>query len=149
MERTPSEKIILRKSKRGVWPWGACAAVFLALALYVLLTPDPEGTSWICALYALFALMGLYGVLDTLLWRITLIPDSDTFEYRGALGGRRTIRWTDVHWYRAMRGSVQFCAGKRKKLFLVEKSVLGASVFAAYLDAWHVVRQKSKWDKSA
>ena len=147
MERDPSETIILRKPKRGAWPWGACAAAFLALALYVLLTPTPGGTGWVCAAYALFALMGVYGVLDTLLWRITIPPGGDAFEYRGALGRRRVIRWADVRWQRALRGSIQFCAGERRKLYLVEKSVPGAAVFAAYLDEWRVARVKSKGDK--
>jgi len=149
MERDPYEKIVLRKPKRDMWPWGACVVIFLALALYVLLTPRPGGTGWICVLYALFAFMGLYGMLDTLLWRITLIAGSDAFEYCGAFGRRRTIRWAGIHWYRALRGSIQFCAGNRKKLYLVEKGVPGVSTFAAYLDACQVPRRKSKWDGRA
>lgn len=119
------EHIVLRLPKLYIIIGILSFIVLSAFLIMMIFFPNGTEALWVEILFAVFFLIGIFLILEPLIWRIDVFRSEDYFIYRSVFGKTRKIRYDECLWYQEKTNTVILKTEKKTLPYKTKRSLIG------------------------
>lgn len=116
------EHIIVHYPRFYRWVGITCAVFFSCFIILMTIFPNGSAEPWVYFEFSLFVLLGLYLILESYLWRISIDKKEDYFDFVSSFGRKYRIRYEDIVNYRVGNNFLKIKT--KKKVFYFDTKAI-------------------------
>ena len=118
------------------WVGIICTAFWLSFIILMTVFPNDTAEPWVYVGFGLFVLLGLYLILESYVWKISIDKKEDYFDFVSSFGRKYRVRYEDVVNYRIGNNFIRIKT--KKKVFYIDTKAINLEYLPQMLKKNHV-----------
>lgn len=132
------EHVVIHFPKAYLWVGCIDISFFISCLLLMILYPNNTADFWIFFLFLAFALLGIFIVVETRIWKIEIFRHKEFFIYRTMFYKTYKIKYQECDYYKLGTNIVKLKT--QTKTFYIDNKVTNLEFLLAMLSAYNIKR---------